>query len=66
MVTPNKGYSLPIWGTAYISEIDRVRKVTSNADSYEQDFRPNAEIFSLGMAEGTVPQLKFFQTSEIV
>ena len=30
-MTPNKGYGLPIWGTAYISEINRAKKVKSDA-----------------------------------
>ena len=30
-VTPNKGYGPPIQGTAHISEVNRARKVKSDA-----------------------------------
>jgi len=51
----------------YISEVNGVRKVKSNAQIAEQELRTSAEIVSMVVGwEGHCPQLIIFQTSEIV
>jgi len=48
------------WDTVYISEVNGASQVN------KQELRPGADFFSLGVAGGQCPQLKFFQTSGIV
>ena len=48
-MTPNKGSEPQFGESVYISKVNRARKVKSDV-CYEQELRPRAEIFSLGVA----------------
>jgi len=54
--------------TIYISEVNGARKVKSNAQvagSYEQELRPRADMFFLGVAgEDSAPNSNFFKLLE--
>ena len=56
-MTPNKGCGLPIWGTAYIVEVNRTRKVKSDAQvatnkksNPVQNFYSSAALFAIQSA----------------
>jgi len=60
-VTPDKGYVPQIWETAYISEVNRAKKVKSDAQVVMNKISdPHAEIFFFRGGWGTVPPTDFF------
>jgi len=53
--------------TAYISEVNRAKKVKSDMQVAMNNMSdPMQKYFFLGVAGGTVPSTQFFQTCEIV
>ena len=59
-VTPNKGYGPQFGETAYISEVNRTRKIKSDAPvAMNKISDPCRNIFPWGWLRGECPQLKF-------
>jgi len=66
-MTPNKVYGPPIWGTAFISEVNRARKVKSDAQvATNKNSDPCRKCFLRVGWGKRFPQLQFFLTSAII